>query len=174
MGALSPGLLTTGLLVVATLTLDDVLFHEFFQPGGERFRRFYVCSGRHGGFAWSFRAMRLAQAAAIEAADAARAAKARGAGRRRDRLDLILRDLPVGVVIATEQGKVELSVPPPGDPWRSSSAGRRSAAQPAHVDPVGGEVFAARSRKLADRTFPSQRRNRCERKSRRCLCRMGR
>jgi PAS domain S-box-containing protein len=56
------------------------------------------------------RAMRLAQAAALQAAAAARTAEAR-AQAERDRLDVILRDLPVGVVIATQERKVELANP---------------------------------------------------------------
>ncbi|HVY91243.1 MAG TPA: ATP-binding protein, partial [Bryobacteraceae bacterium] len=49
-----------------------------------------------------------AQAAALRAAALAKEAEAR-AQAQRDRLDVIVRDLPVGVVIATREGKVELA-----------------------------------------------------------------
>ncbi len=107
-GGFIPGLVTAALLGVATLVLDDVLFTDV-APAAKLFSGFMfglaslaVCL--------VIRAMRLAQAAAQEAATAAKAAEAR-AKAGRDRLDIILRDLPVGVVIATEKGKVELANP---------------------------------------------------------------
>jgi PAS domain S-box-containing protein len=108
-GGFVPGLVTTGLLIIATFTLNNVLFISNTAPGSRLWGAFmFVLAALT--VCLVIRAMRLAQAAALAAASAARAAEAR-AQSERDRLDLILRDLPVGVVIATEQGKVERANP---------------------------------------------------------------
>jgi PAS domain S-box-containing protein len=108
-GGFVPGLITTGLLIVSTLALQDVLFTSATSSASRGFAglmfliaAFAVCL--------AIRAMRLAQAAAMEAASGAQAAELR-AQAERDRLDVIVRDLPVGVVIATADGKVELANP---------------------------------------------------------------
>ena len=108
-GGFVPGLMTTCLLVAATLTFEDVLFTTTSNPAGRIFGAFMFVVASSA-VCVVIRALRQAQAAALEGADAARAAEAR-AQAERDRLDVILRDLPVGVVIATETGKVELANP---------------------------------------------------------------
>jgi len=108
-GGFVPGLLTTGLLVVSTLALEDILFTSVSNPAARGFGGFMFVVAALA-VCLVIRAMRIAQAAALEAAAAARAAEAR-AQAERDRLDVIVRDLPVGVVIATEQGKIELANP---------------------------------------------------------------
>ena len=108
-GGFVPGLITTGLLVISTVILDDVLFTSGSNPAARAFGGFMFVIAALA-VCLVIRALRHAQAAALEAADAARAAEAR-AQAERDRLDVILRDLPVGVVIATETGKVELANP---------------------------------------------------------------
>jgi len=108
-GGFIPGLVTTGLLVVSTLTLEDTLFTSGSTPAARGFAGFMFVIAALA-VCLVIRAMRLAQAAALEAAAAARSAETR-AQTERDRLDVILRDLPVGVVIATEKGDVELANP---------------------------------------------------------------
>jgi PAS domain S-box-containing protein len=108
-GGFVPGLVTTFLLVVTTVALEDTLFTAASSPAARGFAgimfllaAFVVCLGT--------RAMHLARAAALRAAALAQEAEAR-AQAQRDRLEAIVRDLPVGVVIATREGKVELANP---------------------------------------------------------------
>ncbi len=130
-GGFIPGLVTTCLLVAATLTFENLLFTSTSNPAGRIFGAFMFVVASSA-VCLVIRALRHAQAAALEGADAARAAESR-AQAERDRLDVILRDLPVGVVIATETGKVELANPAareihgaplrPGDDLRGSRPG---------------------------------------------------
>ena len=108
-GGFIPGLMTTGLLVVVTLTMEETLFTNKSLPAARLFGGLMFVMAALA-VCFVIRAMRKAQAAALEAAAAAREAEA-SAQAQRDRLDAILRDLPVGVVIATEQRKVELANP---------------------------------------------------------------
>jgi len=113
-GGFVPGLVTTALLAISTFALEGILFTGSAAPAARAFgavmfvvASFAVCL--------AIRAMRLAQAAALEAAAAARAAESR-AQAERDRLDVIVRDLPVGVLIATSDApagpaRVELANP---------------------------------------------------------------
>jgi PAS domain S-box-containing protein len=106
-GGFVPGLVTTGLLVIATFALDDTLFTARSTPASRAFAGIMFILAALA-VCLVIRAMRLAQAAALEAAALAKEAEAR-AQAQRDRLDVIVRDLPVGVVIANKDGKVELA-----------------------------------------------------------------
>ncbi len=108
-GGFVPGLITTGLLVVSTLALEDVLFTAGSSSPARAFGGFMFVVAAFA-VCLVIRAMREAQAAALDAVAAARSAKAR-AQVERDRLEVIVRDLPVGVVIASQDGKVELANP---------------------------------------------------------------
>jgi len=106
-GGFVPGLVTTGLLVIATFALDDTLFTTRSTPASRGFAGVMFILAALA-VCLVIRAMRLAQAAALDAAALAKEAEAR-AQAQRDRLDVIVRDLPVGVVIANKEGKVELA-----------------------------------------------------------------
>ena len=108
-GGFVPGLLTTALLIFSTFALNGILFTSSTTSGSRLWGAFMFALAALT-VCLVIRAMRLAQAATVAAAQAARAAEAR-AQTERDRLDVILRDLPVGVVIVTEKGKVELANP---------------------------------------------------------------
>ncbi|HVV45872.1 MAG TPA: ATP-binding protein [Bryobacteraceae bacterium] len=108
-GGFVPGLLTTGLLVIATVALDDILFTAQTTPASRGFAGIMFILAALA-VCLVIRAMRVAQAAALDAAAMAKEAEAR-AQAQRDRLDLIVRGLPVGVVIANKDGKVELANP---------------------------------------------------------------
>jgi PAS domain S-box-containing protein len=108
-GGFVPGLVTTGLLVAATFALDDTLFTSATTPAARGFAGIMFVIAALA-VCLVIRAMRLAQAAALDAADLAKEAEAR-AQAQRDWLDVIVRDLPVGVVIANKEGKVELANP---------------------------------------------------------------
>ena len=99
-GGLIPGLVTTGLLLAASIPLNEILFMDNTVPAAKRFGAvmFAVVAPS---VCLVIRALRRAQTAALDAATAARAAETR-AQAERDRLDVILRDLPVGVLIVTE------------------------------------------------------------------------
>ncbi|HEY4087821.1 MAG TPA: ATP-binding protein [Bryobacteraceae bacterium] len=106
-GGFVPGLVTTALLVIATFALDDTLFTSTSTPASRGFAGIMFVIAALA-VCLVIRAMRLAQAAALEAADLAKEAEAR-AQAQRDRLDVIVRHIPVGVVIANKEGKVELA-----------------------------------------------------------------
>ncbi|HEU5020325.1 MAG TPA: ATP-binding protein [Bryobacteraceae bacterium] len=108
-GGFVPGLMTTGLLVAAAVAFDDTLFTAASTPASRGFAGIMFIVAALA-VCLVIRAMRLAQAAALEAAALAKEAEAR-AQAQRDRLDVIVRDLPVGVVIANKEGKVELANP---------------------------------------------------------------
>jgi PAS domain S-box-containing protein len=108
-GGFVPGLATTGLLVIATFALDDTLFTTQSSPAARGFAGIMFIIAALA-VCLVIRAMRLAQAAALDAAALAKEAEAR-AQAQRDWLDVIVRDLPVGVVIANKEGKVELANP---------------------------------------------------------------
>ncbi len=115
-GGFVPGLVTTGMLLVSTVVLNDLLFTSTSKPGARIFAGF-MFSVASLAVCLAIRAMRLAQAEAMEAAISAKAAEAR-AQEERDRLDAIVRDLPVGVLIATHDqrtprapSRVELANP---------------------------------------------------------------
>jgi PAS domain S-box-containing protein len=108
-GGFVPGLLTTGLLVIATVALDDTLFTAQTTPASRGFAGIMFILAALA-VCLVIRAMRQAQAAALEAAAMAKEAEARVQAQR-DRLDVIVRGLPVGVVIANKDGKVELANP---------------------------------------------------------------
>ena len=94
-GGFIPGIITSLMLVVANLTLGGVLFTSNPTAASRAFgaSMFMVAALA---ICLVIRALRKAQAA-VQA--------------ERDRLELILRDLPVGVLIATEEGRVELANP---------------------------------------------------------------
>jgi len=108
-GGFVPGLVTTGLLVIATVALDDTLFTAQSSPSARGFAGIMFVMAALA-VCLVIRAMRLAQAAALDAAALAKEAEAR-AQAQRDWLDVIVRDLPVGVIIANKEGKVELANP---------------------------------------------------------------
>ena len=108
-GGFVPGLVTTCLLVASTVVLENTLFTAASTTPARTFGGFMFVLAALS-ICLVIRAMRAAQSAAHDAADAARAAEAR-AQAERDRLEVIVRDLPVGVVIATDQGTVELANP---------------------------------------------------------------
>jgi PAS domain S-box-containing protein len=108
-GGFVPGLVTTGLLVTAAVALDETLFTANSTPASRGFAGIMFIMAALA-ICLVIRAMRLAQAAALDAAALAKEAEAR-AQAQRDRLDVIVRDLPVGVVIANKEGKVELANP---------------------------------------------------------------
>ncbi len=97
-GGFIPGIITSLMLVIANLTLGGVLFTSNPTAASRAFgastcwRRWCAALA----ICLVIRALRKAQAA-VQA--------------ERDRLELILRDLPVGVLIATEEGRVELANP---------------------------------------------------------------
>jgi PAS domain S-box-containing protein len=127
-GGFVPGLLTTGLLLAAAVALRGVVFTGNSTTGARIFGAVMFAIAALA-VCWVIRALRLAQAAALEAAAEARAAEAR-AQSERDRLDVILRDLPVGVVIATGDRDVEAS---PAAPARVELA-----------NPAAMEIFGVR------------------------------
>src|SRR5580704_8072194 len=94
-GGFIPGIITSLMLVVANLTLGGVLFTTNPTAASRAFgaSMFMVAALA---ICLVIRALRKAQAA-VQA--------------ERDRLELILRDLPVGVLIATDEGTVELANP---------------------------------------------------------------
>ena len=94
-GGFIPGIVTSLMLVIANLTLGGVLFTS--NPTAAS-RAFGACMFLVAAMTVCLviRALRKAQAA-VQA--------------ERDRLELILRDLPVGVLIATDDGNVELANP---------------------------------------------------------------
>jgi PAS domain S-box-containing protein len=108
-GGFVPGLATTGILFVATYALEDTLFTTRSTPASRSFAGIMFLLAALA-VCLVIRAMRLAQAAALRAAAVAQEAEAR-AQAERDRLDVIVRDLPVGVVIATREGRVEMANP---------------------------------------------------------------
>jgi PAS domain S-box-containing protein len=94
-GGFIPGIITSLMLVVANLTLGGVLFMSSPTAASRAFGAFMFMVAALA-ICLVIRALRKAQAA-VQA--------------ERDRLELILRDLPVGVLIATEEGRVELANP---------------------------------------------------------------
>lgn len=99
-GGFGPGLLTTLLLVISALSLEGTLFTGNSTPASRVFGAFmFSIAGL--AICLVIRALRLAQAAALDAAAGARAAET-SAQDERDRLELIVRDLPVGVLIANQ------------------------------------------------------------------------
>ncbi|HVW12099.1 MAG TPA: ATP-binding protein [Bryobacteraceae bacterium] len=106
-GGFIPGLVTSGLLVIGTFALEDTLFTSGTAPAARWWAGIMFILAALA-VCLVIRAMREAQAAALKAAALAKEAEAR-AQAERDRLDVIVRDLPVGVVIATREGKVELA-----------------------------------------------------------------
>jgi PAS domain S-box-containing protein len=135
-GGFVPGLVTTGLLVVATIAMDETLFTSTSTPASRGFAGLMFILAALA-VCLVIRAMRLAQAAALEAAAAAKKAEAR-AQAQRDWLDVVVRDLPVGVVIANQEGKVELAnsaaMEIHGAPLN------RGDDLPLHAKPNGGET----------------------------------
>jgi PAS domain S-box-containing protein len=94
-GGFVPGVITSLMLVVVGLTMSGTLFTNTSTPATRVFGAFMFMLAAMT-VCLVIRALRKAQAA-VQA--------------ERDRLDLILRDLPVGVLIATEEGRVELANP---------------------------------------------------------------
>jgi PAS domain S-box-containing protein len=94
-GGFIPGVITTLMLVVVGLTMGGTLFTNNSTSATRVFGAFMFMMAAMT-VCLVIRALRKAQAA-VQA--------------ERDRLELILRDLPVGVLIATEEGKVELANP---------------------------------------------------------------
>ena len=94
-GGFIPGIITSLMLVVVGLTMGGTLFTSNSTPGMRAFGAFMFMVAALA-VCLVIRALRKAQAA-VQA--------------ERDRLELILRDLPVGVLIATEEGRVELANP---------------------------------------------------------------
>jgi len=94
-GGFIPGVITTLMLVVVGLTMGGTLFTNNSTSATRVFGAFMFMVAAMT-VCLVIRALRKAQAA-VQA--------------ERDRLELILRDLPVGVLIATEEGKVELANP---------------------------------------------------------------
>jgi two-component system, cell cycle sensor histidine kinase and response regulator CckA len=94
-GGFIPGVITSLMLVVVGLTMSNTLFTSNQSPATRVFGAFMFMVAAMT-VCLVIRALRKAQAA-VQA--------------ERDRLELILRDLPVGVLIATEEGRVELANP---------------------------------------------------------------
>lgn len=94
-GGFIPGVITSVMLVVASLTLGRVVFTTNSTSATRAFGAFMFMVAALA-VCLVIRALRKAQAA-VQA--------------ERDRLELILRDLPVGVLIATDEGRVELANP---------------------------------------------------------------